>query len=148
MSLKDAIFGGLAQAIKKKDALRLNTLRLLKAAIKNKEVELKRNLEDEDVLRLVNTQVKQRKEAMRQFHDGGREDLVAKEKAELAVLSEFLPKQLSVEAVNDLVEQMIKELGAKNMTDMGRVMKAVMEKVAGTADGKMVSENVKKHLGG
>jgi uncharacterized protein YqeY len=148
MSLKDTIFGQLAQAIKKKDALRLNTLRLLKAAIKNKEVELRRNLEDEDVLRLVKTQVKQRKEAMRQFHDGGREDLVAKEGAELTVLSEFLPKQLSVEAVNDLVERMVKELGAKDMTDMGRVMKAVMEKVAGTADGKMVSESVKKHLGG
>jgi uncharacterized protein YqeY len=146
MSLKDTIDRRMAKAMKEKAGHRLDALRLLKAAIKNKEVELRQGLEDEDVLRLVKTQVKQRREAIRLFQEGGREDLAAKEQAELTVLSEFLPEQLSAKAVSDLVAETVRDLGASGMKDMGRVMKAVMVKVAGAADGKVVSESVKKQL--
>jgi uncharacterized protein YqeY len=132
--------------MKEKDTLRVDTLRLLKAAIKNKEIALQKDLSDEQILGLVRTQAKQRREAIRQYLDGGRQDLAAKEDAELAILMTLLPKQLSAEAINDVVVQVINEIGAKDMKDMGRTMKTVMAKVSGTADGKLVSEIVKKRL--
>jgi uncharacterized protein YqeY len=132
--------------MKEKDTLRVDTLRLLKAAIKNKEIALQKDLSDEQILGLIRTQAKQRREAIRQYLDGGRQDLAAKEDAELAILMTLLPKQLSAEAINDVVVQVINEIGAKDMKDMGRTMKTVMAKVSGTADGKLVNEIVKKRL--
>lgn len=147
MSLEEELFGQLPQAMKQKDNLRVNTLRLLKAAIKNREVELQRKLEDDEILRLVRTQVKQHDDAIRQFHEGGRNDLVTKEEAELAILMSFLPQQLSHEAISQQVAVVIRELGAEGMKDMGRVMKTVMAKLAGSADGRLVNEIVRKQLG-
>ena len=146
MSLKESLWRQLSQAMKEKDSLRVGTFRLLKAAIKNKEVALKKELNDEDILGLIRTQAKQRREAIGHYLDGGREDLAAKEEAELDILSRLLPRQLSAEAVNDLVAEVISELGAKDIKDMGRTMKTVMAKVSGTADGKLVSDIVKKQL--
>jgi hypothetical protein len=146
MSLEEKLFSELAQAMKQKNSLRVNTLRLLKAAIKNRQVELQRKLEDNEILRVIGTQVKQRRDAIRQFHEGGRNDLVSKEEAELAILMSFLPEQLSPEAISQEVTSVIEELGAKDMKDMGRVMKAVMAKLAASADGRLVNEIVRKHL--
>ena len=146
MSLQETIQNQLIVATKKKDAVHVGTLRMLRAAIKNRQVELQADLDDPEVLRLIRTQIKQRKEAIRQFEDGGRDDLVNKEEQELAVLMSFMPEQLSVEAINDVVAAVIQELGAKDMKDMGRVMKTVMGQLAGSADGKLVNEMVRKHL--
>lgn len=146
MSLQETIQNQLIVATKKKDAVHVGTLRMLRAAIKNRQVELQADLDDPEVLRLIRTQIKQRKEAIRQFEDGGRDDLVNKEEQELAVLMSFIPEQLSVEAINDVVAAVIQELGAKDMKDMGRVMKTVMGQLAGSADGKLVNEMVRKHL--
>ena len=146
MSLKERLRRQLSLAMKEKDTIRVDTFRLLKAAIKNKEIALRKDLNDEDVLGLIRTQAKQRREAIRHYLDGGREELAAKEEAELEILSKLLPKQLSAEAVNDLVVEVISELGAKDMKDMGRTMKMVMSKVSGTADGKLVREIVKNQL--
>jgi len=146
MSLQETIQNQLIVATKKKDAVHVGTLRMLRAAIKNREVELQAGLDDQEILRLILTQIKQRKESIRQFKEGGRDDLVNKEEQELAVLMSFMPEQLSVEAINDVVAAMIQELGAKDMKDMGRVMKTVMGQMAGSADGKLVNEMVRKHL--
>jgi len=146
MSLQEMIQNQLIVATKKKDAVHVGTLRMLRGAIKNREVELQAGLDDQEILRLIRTQIKQRKESIRQFKEGGRDDLVNKEEQELAVLMSFMPEQLSVEAINDVVAAMIQELGAKGMKDMGRVMKTVMGQLAGSADGKLVNEMVRKHL--
>jgi len=146
MSLQETIQNQLIIATKKKDAVHVGTLRMLRAAIKNREVELQAGLDDQEILRLIRTQIKQRKESIRQFKEGGRDDLVNKEEQELAVLMSFMPEQLSVEAINDVVAAVIQELGAKDMKDMGRVMKKVMGQLVGSADGKLVNEMVRKHL--
>ena len=146
MSLKETINNQLIAATKQKDAVRISTLRLLRAAIKNREVELQNTLDDQEILRLVRTQIKQRKEAIRQFNEGGRDDLANKEEEELAILMSFMPEQLSPEAIRHVVTGVIQELGAKDMKDMGRVMKTVMGKLAGSADGKLVNEIVREQL--
>jgi uncharacterized protein YqeY len=146
MSLQETIQNQLILATKEKDAIRVSTLRMLRAAIKNRAVELRADLDDQEILRLIRTQIKQRKESIHQFKEGGRDDLVNKEEQELAVLMSFMPEQLSREAINNLVTAVIQELGAKDMKDMGRVMKTVMGQLAGGADGKLVNEMVRKRL--
>ncbi|MBW1739535.1 MAG: GatB/YqeY domain-containing protein [Deltaproteobacteria bacterium] len=146
MSLKKTILQQLTAATKAKDTIKMNTLRMLRAAIKNREVELRTELEDQEILRLIHTQIKQHKEAIRQFNEGGRNDLVKKEEDELAILMSFMPEQLSEEAIAKIVTQVIQELNAKDMRDIGRVMKTLMARLAGSADGKIVNEIVKKQL--
>jgi hypothetical protein len=148
MSLKETIAQQLAGATKAKDAVRMNTLRMLRASIKNREVELRAELEDVEILRVIGSQIKQRKESMRQFEEAGRTDLVNKEGEELEILMSFMPEQLSEEAVKMGVIEIIEELNAEDIKDMGRVMKAAMARFAGSADGKMVNEIVRKELSG
>ena len=148
MSLKETIAEQLAGATKSKDGVRMNTLRMLRAAIKNREVELRAELDDGEILRVIGTQVKQRKESIRQFEEADRSDLVKKEGEELEILMSFMPEQISEEAVNMAVKEIIEELDAKDMKDMGRVMKAAMGKFAGSADGKLVNQVVRKELSG
>ncbi len=146
MFLKETIAQQLAGATKAKDAVRMNTLRMLRAAIKNREVELRAELEDEEILRVIGSQIKQRKESIRQYEEGGRTDLAKKEEDERDILMSFMPEQMSEEQVTRMVLEIIEELDAKEMKDMGRVMKAAMAKFAGSADGKMVNEIVKRNL--
>ena len=148
MSLKDTIAAELAQATKAKDTIRMNTLRMLRAAMKNREVELRAELEESEILRVIGSQIKQRKESIRQYEEGGRMDLAKKEGEELEILTCFMPEQISEEAVNRVVIEIIKEVGAKDMKDMGRVMKAAMARLRGSADGKMVNDIVKRELTG
>lgn len=146
MSLKETILQQQTAATKARDAVQINTLRMLRAAIKNREVELRGELEDQEVLRVVGTQIKQHRESIRQYKEGGRDDLVKKEEQELSILMSFMPEQLSEEAIAQAVTRVIKELGATDMKDVGRVMKTLMAELAGSADGKVVSEIARKQL--
>jgi uncharacterized protein YqeY len=123
-------------------------LRLLLAAVTNKEKELKKGLADEDVHAVAATLSRQRRDSVEQYKKCGREDLAEKEERELVILKDFMPPQLSVEELRDLVDKARKETGAEDMKDMGRLMKAVMALVSGRADGKAVQELVKETLGG
>jgi Uncharacterized conserved protein len=125
---------------------RRNALRGLLTAIKNKEKDLKRAPNDAEILQIISSQIKQRKESIEQFKSGGREDLAEKEAHEIAVLEKFLPKQLSQEELEAIIAECIQETGATTVKDMGKVMKAVMPKVAGRADGKLVNELVRAKL--
>ena len=149
MSLKDKIVSDMTAAMKAKDANRLSTLRMTKSAIMNEEN--KRGvgavLTDDEVLKVLNTLVKQRKDSYEQFANSGRDELAAKEKAELEVLEEYMPQNATEDEIGKAVDEAIGETGASSMRDMGAVMAAVKEKLAGkTVDGKIASEIVKKKL--
>ena len=146
MSLKKTIIEQLMAATKARDAVRMDTLRMLRAAIKNREVELRTELNNQEILRVIGTQVKQHKDSIRHYKEAGRHDLQMKEEQELAILMSFMPEQLSEEAIVKIVTRVIQEVDAKDMKDMGKVMKLLMAEVAGSADGKVVSEIVRKQL--
>jgi uncharacterized protein YqeY len=119
---------------------------MIKTGIHNKEIDLKRKMNEAEFLQLLSTMVKQRKDSIDQFQKGGRTDLVEKETAELKVIQEFMPEQISEEDVNREIEMVIKEVGAVGIKDMGKVMKVLMPKLTGKTDGKMVGEKVKGKL--
>jgi uncharacterized protein YqeY len=147
MSLEKTITDDIAAAMKARSADRLSTLRMLKAALMNKSVEKNRTLEAAEELQVVTTLVKQRRDAIDQFTAGGREDLAAKERAEIAVLETYLPPSVSDAELEQAVTKAIADTGASGPKDMGKVMKAVMGLLAGkTVDGKAVSERVKAKL--
>jgi uncharacterized protein YqeY len=147
MSLEKTITDDIAVAMKAKNAERLSTLRMLKAALMNKGVEKNRALDPGEELQVVSTLVKQRRDSIEQFTAGGREDLAAKERAEITVLETYLPPAVSDEELDQAIVQAIAETSAAGPKDMGKVMKAVMALLAGkTVDGKTVSERVKRKL--
>ena len=148
MGLKEEITGKMKEAMKAGDKPTLSTLRYLLSAVKNKEIEKRRELADEEVLQVVSTLAKQRQDSIEQFRKGGRDDLVEKEVRELAILKAFMPQQLSAEEIQAVVDETAAEVGAEGMKDMGKLMKAVMAKLRGRADGRTVQEIVKKRLGG
>jgi uncharacterized protein YqeY len=148
MALNDQVSADIAAAMKARDASRLSALRMLKAAVMNKSVEKGRDLEDAEVLQVVASLVKQRRDSIEQFAKAGRTDLVEKETAELAVLQTYMPPSATPEEIETAVAEAIKETGATSVKDMGKVMKAVMPKLAGkNADGKAVNEAVRRTLG-
>jgi uncharacterized protein YqeY len=148
MSLNDKVGADIAAAMKARDATRLSALRMLKAAVMNKGVEKGRDLEDAEILQVVSSLVKQRRDSIEQFEKGGRRDLVEKETAEIAVLQAYLPPAASPEEIDAAVAEAVAETGASSPKDMGKVMKAVMPKLAGkNADGKAVNEAVRRTLG-
>ena len=149
MSLKDQIVSDMTAAMKAKDAARTSTLRMLKAAIMNREKEGGGAVTDEDVLKLLRSQVKQRRDSVEQYQKAGRQELVDKESAEISVIETYLPQAASEAEIEQAVGAAINETGATSMKDMGAVMKAVMSRLAGkNADGRAVSEMVKKKLAG
>jgi uncharacterized protein YqeY len=148
MTLSEKINGEIAAAMKAKDQTRLSSLRMLKAAIMNKEVEKNRTIDDGEVLQVVASLVKQRRDSIEQFAKAGRTDLVDKETGELKILEEYLPPAASAEDIAAAVAAAIAETGASSPKDMGKVMKAVMPKLAGkSADGRAVNEAVRRSLG-
>lgn len=148
MTLNETIAADLTAAMKAKDAARLSALRMLKAAVMNKGVEKGRDLEDGEVLQVVAALVKQRRDSIEQFAKAGRSDLVDKESAEIAVLERYLPPAVTPEEIDAAVAAAIAEAGATSMKDMGKVMKAVMPKLAGkNVDGKAVNDAVRRRLG-
>jgi uncharacterized protein YqeY len=148
MSLSDTVNGDISAAMKAKDAARLSALRMLKAAIMNKGVEKGRDLEDAEVLQVVSSLVKQRRDSVDQFSKAGRTDLVDKETAEIAVLEAYLPPPVAPEDIDAAVAAAIAETGASSQKDIGKVMKAVMPKLAGkNADGRAINDAVRRKLG-
>lgn len=149
MSLKDQIIANMTAAMKAKDAARTSTLRMLKAAIVNREIEKGGELDDEELSKLLRSQLKQRRDSVEQYQKGGRQDLAEKETAEITVIEGYLPQAASTEEVEQAVAAAIAETGATSMKEMGAVMKAVMVLLAGkNPDGRTVSETVKKKLAG
>jgi hypothetical protein len=148
MGLNAKVGADIAAAMKAKDAPRLSALRMLKAAIMNKSVEKGRDLEDAEVLQVVSALVKQRRDSIEQFAKAGRTDLVDKETAEVGVLEQYLPPAVPAEEIEAAVSEAIAETGAASPKDIGKVMKAVMPKLAGrNADGRLVNDAVRRKLG-
>jgi len=146
MSLFDKISQDLIQAQKKRDTIRLSTLRMLKSDLKYKQIEKNSPLSEEEELVVLASAVKKHKDSIEQFRQAQRNDLVAQEEAELNIILEYLPKQLSEEELTNLVEQAIQEAGAVSKADLGKVMKILMPKVRGRSDGKLVSSLVTAKL--
>jgi len=148
-SLLDQVTHDIADAMRQKEQVRLAALRMLKAAIMNKEVEKHRALDEAESLQVVNALVKQRRDAIEQFQAGGRQDLADREQGEIVFLQRYLPPAADEAAITAAIEAAVSETGASSPKDMGKVMKAVMARLAGlSADGKAVSEAVKKRLSG
>jgi len=148
MTFKETVDREIGLAAKTKDRIRLSALRMLKSGLHNREIDLKRELNEAEFLQLLSSMVKQRKDSIEQFEKGGRTDLVEKERAELKVIQEFMPEQMPEAELDALVEEAIREAGATGARDMGKVMKILMPKLAGKADGKAVGEKVKARLAG
>ena len=146
MSLLKRLDEDLKAAMKRADAIHLSALRMAKAAIKNVQIDKGRELSDEEILSVLASMAKQRRESIEQFSLGGREELAEKERKELAVLQAYMPAQLSPDEVEKLIVQAIQETSARTEADMGRVMKLLMPKIKGVADGKWVNNRVKELL--
>jgi hypothetical protein len=148
MALREKLDEDLKSAMRAKDSLRMNTVRALKSAIKYREIELMKPLDDAGILGVMATEIKRRRDSVEQYRAGNRADLADKEEAEIKILQEFLPQQLTREEVEAKVAEVITRVGAQGPKDMGAVMKALLPEVQGRADGKVVSELVKQRLAG
>ncbi|MEJ2587634.1 MAG: GatB/YqeY domain-containing protein [Deltaproteobacteria bacterium] len=146
MSLNEKIAQDMKAAMKARDQIRLSTLRMLRAAMKNLQVEKGRELKDDEIQSVIGSLVRKGTEAAGEFRGGGRGDLAAKEEKEVAILYEYLPKQLTEEEIEATLREIIGDLSAQGPKDMGRVMKAAMAKMSGQAQGKTVSEIAKRLL--
>ncbi len=146
MSLQEKLQEDLKAAMKSRDSRRLSVIRLAKAAIKNAEIAKKKELGDDEVLEVLNREVKQRRDAIPEFQKGNRPDLVESLEAEIAILMEYLPQQMSEEEIRQAAKEAVAAVGAKDARDMGKVMGALMPKVKGRADGRLVNQVVKELL--
>ncbi|GAB4270894.1 MAG: GatB/YqeY domain-containing protein [Deferrisomatales bacterium] len=145
-TLQERIDRELRGAMKARDAQRVSALRMVRAALQNKQIEKRGALDDGEILQVLATLAKQRRESIEQYRAGGREDLAAKEEAELRILEEFLPAQLGEAEIERLVREAVAQVGARGPKDLGKVMGALMPRVKGRADGKKVNEAVRRAL--
>jgi len=148
MSLKERLDQDLKTAMREKAQLRLDTIRMLKSAIKYREIELMKPLDDAGIHAVISSEVKRRRDAVEQYKAGNRPELAAKEDAEIAILQGYLPQQLTQDELRAKVEAAVTATGAQGMKDMGKVMKALLPEVQGRAEGSAVSELVKTRLSG
>jgi uncharacterized protein YqeY len=147
MSLGDRLTEDLKSAMKSRDQLRTDVIRMIKAAVLNKEVELRKDLDDAEMSRVMATLIKQRREAAEQFEKGHRSDLAAKERREIEIIETYLPPGLSEEEISQAVDLVVQEIANPSLKDMGAIMKAVMARFAGrSVDGKRVSDLVRSRL--
>lgn len=146
MSLSERLNEDMKLAMKSQDKFKLSVIRMVRAAIKNLEIDQRKTLDDQEVLDVLNREVKQRKDSLQEFEKAGRDDLAETVKAEVEILMEYLPQQLTEEEVKAIVSQTIQEVGASSKADMGKVMGALMPKVKGRADGKIVNQAVQQLL--
>jgi len=147
MTIQERLTEAMKEAMKAKDSLRLNTVRMARTALKNAEIEARAELDEAAVIKVLSTLVKQRREAADAYRES-RPELAEKEEQEVVVLQEFLPAQLSEAEIGEMIAKAIAESGASSMRDMGAVMKLVTPQTTGRADGKLVSELVRKQLAG
>jgi uncharacterized protein YqeY len=144
MPLNEKIAEDLKEAIKARNALRMSCLRMLKASVKNRQVEKGRELEDDEIQSVISSLIRKSKEAAKEFRGGDREDLAVKEDQETKILYEYLPQQLTSEEIEKVLREIISELSAKSPKDLGKVMKTAMNRMAGQAEGKTVNEIARK----
>jgi uncharacterized protein YqeY len=142
MSLNERLNEDMKQAMRSQEKFKLSVIRMVRASIKNIEIDQKKTLDDNEVLDVLSREIKQRKDSLQEFEKAGRDDLAENLKAEIAILIKYLPQQLSEEEVKVIVQQTIQEVGASSKADMGKVMGALMPKVKGLADGKIVNQFV------
>jgi len=150
MTLQERVDSDLKDAMRARDAVKLGVLRMLKSALKYSAIEksgAESQLDDAEAAQVIRKQVKQRQDSIEQFEKGGRPELAAKEREELALLNAYLPQGLGAEELSNIVRETITELGATSKAQMGAVMKALQGKVAGRADGKTLSQEVQRQLG-
>lgn len=146
MSIKEQIMEDFKDAMKDQDKQRKNTLKMLKSEIRNEEIEQGGDLSDDEVRSILAKQAKNHEESIEQYEDGDREDLAEKEKTQLEIVKSYLPDEMSPDELEQLVDEVIDEVGASDMSDMGDVMDEIMPKVRGRADGSQVNELVRKQL--
>jgi hypothetical protein len=146
MSLQQRLDDDLKGAIKSSDKLKTSVLRMLKAAVKYKQIEKNRELSEEEIISVISTLSKQRRESIDLFSKGGREDLADKEKQELSIIQSYLPDQINPEELDRLIIEAIQESSAEGVKDIGQVMRLLMPRVKGAADGKVVNQRVKELL--
>ena len=146
MNLSERLNEDMKQAMRNQDKFKLSTIRMVRATMKNLEIDLKRTLNDNEVLDILSREIKQRKDALQEFEKAGRDDLAASARAEVEIIAVYLPKQLTEEEIKVIVQQTIQETGASSKADMGKVMSALMPKVKGRADGKLVNQAVQQLL--
>ncbi|RUM66150.1 MAG: GatB/YqeY domain-containing protein [Sulfurospirillum sp.] len=144
--IKERLKADLKAAMVAKDSFKRDTIRFLNSAIKQVEVDERRELSDDDIYKIIQKSIKQREDAAKQYKDANRDDLYEKEIKEAELLKEYLPKQLSLEEIKDIISSIINEIGAEGMKDMGRVMKEANEKIGTKSDGKTISMVVKELL--
>ncbi len=144
MSLKETLMEDLKDSMKSKDTIKKNTITMVRAAIKQREVDERIDLSDDDILDIISKQLKEKRNVIDEFSKGQRQDLVELTEKEIEILLRYLPKQLSEEEVEIIVIETIKEINATSMKDIGNIMKAVMPKVKGKSDGNMVNKIIKK----
>ena len=149
MSISDQVTKDMIAAMKSREELKLSTLRMMKSALKNKEIDKRAPLDDKEALQVLSTMIKQRKDSIEQFTKGGRQELADKEASEITIIEAYMPKAIGEAEIVAAVRATIAEMGSPTMKDMGTVMKNTMAKLAGArVDGKVVSEAVKKELAG
>lgn len=146
MNLEEKLLEEMKQAMKTNDKIRLSTIRMIRSSSKNKEIELRRKLEDEDIFKVIQGMVRKGEESIEQFQAGGRNDLVEKEKMEIEILKSFLPQPISQEEIIKIIDETIQETQASSLKDLGKVMKAVIPRLGGKADGKVINQLVKERL--
>lgn len=147
MSLLEKFDNDLKEALKASEKVRLSVLRMIKSSAKNKQIEKGRQLTDEEVLAVLSGMVKQRRESVEQFTKAGRTDLAQNEEQEIAVLQSYMPQQLGNDEIDRIIKEAIQESSAKGAQDMGKVMRIIMPRVTGVADGKYVNQRVRELLG-
>ena len=146
--LKKRVTEDMKTAMRKKEALRLSTIRLLMAAIKQREIDDQTTLDDAAILKVINKMIKQRQDASEQFANAGRDELAEKEKQEIVILQDYLPEQLSASDIEKAIQKAVKDTGASSMKDMGKVMGALKSQLEGRADMRLVSAKIKALLNG
>lgn len=146
MTLQEKIEQNLTNAMKEKDELKVSTLRMLKSALKNKEIEKKTALNDDETLQVIQSQIKSRQDSITLYQQGSRPELAEKEQKEIAILKEYLPEQLSEEEIRHKAKEAIQKTGAQEIKDMGKVMAVLMGELKGKADGSTISAIVKEEL--
>lgn len=146
MSLSERLNDDMKQAMKNQDKFKLSVIRMVRSAVKNVEIDERKTLDDNEVLDILNRELKQRRDSLQEFEKAGRTDLAESVKAEIDILQDYLPQQLTEEEIKEIVQQTIQETGASSKADMGKLMGALMPKVKGRADGKVVNQTVQQLL--
>ena len=146
VSLEERLLEDMKEALRRQDKVRLSTIRMVRAAAKNREIELRKKLSDEDLIGILVSLVKRHKDSIEKYKAGGRDDLVKKEEEELAVVKAYLPKPLEEKELVEIIESAIVEVNAEGKADLGKVMSVIMPKVRGRADGAGVNKTVRERL--